>query len=53
MEEEAPSARAEAATLVVRAENERIEKLEGEVALLRSELEELKREMAQFRSQFE
>ncbi|PLX82341.1 MAG: DUF480 domain-containing protein [Desulfuromonas sp.] len=44
---------AEAATLRVRAENERIAALEEEVAALREELEGLKTAMAEFKSQFE
>jgi uncharacterized protein len=45
--------RAEPATLAVRAENERIAKLEEEIASLRSELGELKQQFADFRKQFE
>lgn len=43
----------EPATLVVRAENERITKLEEETAAVRRELTELKRQFAEFRKQFE
>lgn len=43
----------ETATLQVRAENERIEELEKTVAVLRSELDDLRAELASFRSQFE
>ncbi len=43
----------EAARLRVMAEDERIGRLEGEVALLRSEVAELRRMMEDFRSQFE
>jgi uncharacterized protein YceH (UPF0502 family) len=43
----------EAATLKVRAENERIEALEQEVEALRSEVAELRRILEEFRSQFE
>ena len=43
----------EPATIAVRAENERIAKLEQETAELRRELAELKQEFAEFRKQFE
>jgi len=43
----------EAATLKVRAENERIAALETEIADLREEVETLKREMREFKAQFE
>jgi uncharacterized protein len=43
----------EPATLAVRAENERIAKLEQESAELRRELAELKQQFAEFRKQFE
>lgn len=43
----------EAATLAVRAENERIARLEEETAALRREIEGLKEEFAKFRKQFE
>lgn len=43
----------EPATLAVRAENERIAKLEQEVATLRTELSDLQRQFADFRKQFE
>jgi uncharacterized protein len=45
--------RPEPATLVVRAENERIAKLEQEIIELRRELGELKQQFADFRKQFE
>ncbi len=44
---------AEPATLAVRAENERLAKLETDHAALRTELEELKRQFGEFRKQFE
>ena len=43
----------EAATLEVRAENERIAHLESEVALLKDELAEFRREFGDFRRQFD
>ena len=43
----------EAATLQVRAEGERIERLEGELTALREEVEALRQELAAFREQFE
>lgn len=43
----------EAATLAVRAENERIAQLEGEVAALRRQMAELQEQFAAFRKQFE
>ncbi|MEO5960479.1 MAG: YceH family protein [Opitutaceae bacterium] len=43
----------EPATLAVRAENERLEKLEVEIAALREKFGELQREFADFRKQFE
>jgi hypothetical protein len=43
----------EAATLAVRAENERMARLEGEVAALRQEVAELREQFAAFRKQFE
>jgi uncharacterized protein YceH (UPF0502 family) len=43
----------EAATLAVRAENERLTRLEEETAALRREIEALKAEFAQFRKQFD
>ena len=43
----------EPATIAVRAENERIAKLEQEVAEFRRELAELKQQLADFRKQFE
>lgn len=45
--------RPEAARLQVRAEDERVAKLEEEVAALRAEVGELRRVMEEFRSQFE
>jgi uncharacterized protein YceH (UPF0502 family) len=45
--------RPEPATLAVRAENERIAKLEQDVVDLRRELAELKQQFAEFRKQFE
>lgn len=44
---------AEPATLAVRAENERLAKLEAETVALRGELDELRRQFADFRKQFE
>ncbi|BCA80796.1 YceH family protein [Desulfuromonas sp. AOP6] len=44
---------AEAATLRVRAEEERMVRLEDEVAALREEVETLRREMAAFKAQFD
>ena len=43
----------EPGTLVVRAENERIARLEEEAAALRREVAELKKEFAEFRKQLE
>jgi len=43
----------EPATLAVRAENERLGKLENEVTALQREIGELRKEMAEFRKQFE
>jgi len=52
--EEAPAAaRLEPATLEVRAENERLAKLESEVEVLRQELAELKQQFLDFKGQFE
>lgn len=48
-----PTVRPEPATLAVRAENERVAKLEQEVADLRRELDELKQQLGAFRKQFE
>lgn len=48
-----PALRPEPATLAVRAENERLAKLEQEAAELRRELSELKQQFAEFRRQFE
>jgi uncharacterized protein YceH (UPF0502 family) len=53
VEETAPAATPEAATLRVRAENERIAALEEEMAALRAEFTKLKEEMAEFKAQFE
>lgn len=50
MQAEAP---AEAAVLKVRAENERLARLEEDVAAMRHELEELKRAFFEFKKQFE
>lgn len=52
--EEAPAAaRLEPATLEVRAENERMAKLESEVEVLRQEMVELKQQFLDFKRQFE
>lgn len=51
--EEAPTAAPEPARLVVQAENERLARLEGEVAALRTTLEQLQQQFAAFRRQFE
>jgi uncharacterized protein YceH (UPF0502 family) len=48
-----PPVRPEPATLAVRAENERIAKLEQETADLRRELAELRQQFGEFRKQFE
>ena len=48
-----PTLRPEPATVVVRAENERLAKLEKETAALRREVTELKQHFAEFRKQFE
>jgi uncharacterized protein YceH (UPF0502 family) len=53
VEEAVPVATPEAATLRVRAENERIAALEVEMAALREEFEKLKQEMTEFKAQFE
>ncbi len=53
LSEEAAAPPSEAATLKVRAENERIAALEAEVAALRADLDALRQEMTEFRSQFE
>ena len=50
---QAPEVTPEAATLQVRAEDDRIQRLEQEVADLRGELGTLKEEMAEFKAQFE
>jgi hypothetical protein len=51
--EEAPSLPAEPARLQVAAENERVTKLENDVAALRTELEEVRSQLKAFQSQFE
>ena len=48
-----PTLRPEPATLAVRAENERIAKLEEETSVLRQELTQLRQQFADFRKQFE
>lgn len=48
-----PSLRVEAATVAVRAENERIARLEEEVSTLRRELDEMGRRFDEFKKQFE
>jgi hypothetical protein len=48
-----PGARPEGATLLVRAENERLTALEEEVRALRDELEETRQALRDFRAQFE
>jgi uncharacterized protein YceH (UPF0502 family) len=48
-----PAQRPEPATVAVRAENERIAKLEQDIVELRRELSEMKQEFADFRRQFE
>ena len=48
-----PTLRPEPATLAVRAENERIAKLEEETSALRQELAQLRQQFADFRKQFE
>ena len=53
VEEEEGEARLEPAALEVRAENERIAQLEGEVAQLRRDLDELAAVFAEFKKQFE
>jgi uncharacterized protein YceH (UPF0502 family) len=53
VEEAVPVATPEAATLRVRAENERIAALEEEMAIMRKEFEDLRQEMAEFKAQFE
>ncbi|HEX9873528.1 MAG TPA: DUF480 domain-containing protein, partial [Deferrimonas sp.] len=50
---EAQAPAPESATLRVRAEAEAIAALEAEVATLRAEVDDLRREMAAFRAQFE
>ena len=51
--EPATEVSAEAATLEVRAENERIASLESDVAVLKEELADLRREFGDFRQQFD
>lgn len=53
LEAPAHTPRPEPAVLVVRAENERVAKLEEEVAALRNEVTELKQQFAEFKKQFE
>ena len=53
IEEEQGEVRLEPAALEVRAENERIVQLEGEVAQLRLDLDELAAAFAEFKKQFE
>jgi len=53
LEERESAPRAEAATLEVHAENERIAKLESEVSALRDELTNLQQQYAEFKKQFE
>lgn len=48
-----PEIRPEPATVAVRAENDRLARLEAESAALRTEVDELKRQLADFRKQFE
>lgn len=48
-----PTPRLEPATVVVRAENERIARLEEEIARLRGEIADLKQQFAAFKKQFE
>jgi uncharacterized protein YceH (UPF0502 family) len=52
-EREAVAPRAEAATVAVRAEDERVARLEAEVARLRAELDEIKGHFDDFKKQFE
>ncbi len=52
-EEQPRTVRPEAATVAVRAENERITRLESEVSALRQELSEVRREFAEFKKQFD
>lgn len=52
-EVDSTSARPEPATVAVRAENDRIALLTGEIETLRAELAELRSEFAQFKRQFE
>lgn len=53
IEEWEATARLEPATLQVRQENQRLEKLEGELAEVRSELAELRQQFVDFKKQFE
>lgn len=48
-----PEIRPEPATVAVRAESDRLARLEAESAALRTEVDELKRQLADFRKQFE
>jgi hypothetical protein len=49
----APPPRAETPTALAEPENDRVPRLESEFAALRSEVEQLKRDFAAFRQQFE
>ena len=51
--EQALQPQPEAAALAVRAENERLEALQGEVAALRQEMDDLRQMVGEFRKQFE
>jgi hypothetical protein len=53
VEEQPVAPRAEAAVLEVRAENERLAALEGEVSLLKQQLAELQQQFIEFKRQFE
>ena len=53
LEEARPEPRVEPAVREVRAENERLARLEGEVESLRAEVTELRRQLDEFRKQFE
>ncbi|HKP73866.1 MAG TPA: YceH family protein [Pyrinomonadaceae bacterium] len=53
VEEQERAPRAEAATLEVRAENERVARVEEELKAVRAELAELKEQFAEFKKQFE
>jgi uncharacterized protein YceH (UPF0502 family) len=52
-EEREAAPRAEAATVAVRAENDRIARLEEDVSTLRRELEEIRQQFGEFKKQFE